>query len=209
MSTLEAEARLAHVAAGQNGAFTRGQCLLAGFTSSQVQRRLDAGAWIRVFPRVYRHAGSPPTRALVHTGAVLWAGRGAALSHTTAARIWGFAFEAPDRVELLVPRTRAPRAADVVVHRVAHLDPTDVTARAGLPVTTPMRTLIDVAAVVPGHELAAMLERAVDHRLVTRRAVEDRLRSLGTRGRPGTVRLRTLLGPFGSASAHASARMAG
>ena len=207
---LAAEARLACVAARQRGAFTRSQCIDAGFSASQVQRRLDAGAWIRVHARVYRHAGSPATRALEVTAAMLWAGPGAVLSHTTAAALWRVTADAPDRIELLVPRTRAPRAPGVVVHRVARVDPADVTtARGGLSVTTPVRTLIDVAAVVPEHDLAAMLDGALALRLVTRRAVQDRLGTLGTRGRPGTARLRALLGPFGSASGDASARMAG
>src|SRR5262249_48688268 len=102
------------------------------------------------------------------------------------------------------------RAPGVVIHRVARLDPVDVTtARNGFPVTTAVRTLIDVAAVVSEPELAAMLDRAITLRLVTRPALRDRLGTLGARGRPGTARLRALLGPFSSASVHASARMAG
>jgi hypothetical protein len=210
MSMLEAEARLARLAASQSGVFTREQCLDAGFSASQVQRRLAAGAWLREYPRVYRHTSSPPTRALALNGAILWAGSAAVLSHTTAVALWRVGHDAPDRIELLLPRTRAPRTPGVSIHRVTGLPPVDVTiARCGLPVTTPVRTLIDVAAVVPEHELAAMLDRAIGRRLVTRRAVEERLETIGTRGRPGTARLRALLRPFGSASVHASARMAG
>jgi predicted transcriptional regulator of viral defense system len=209
MSLLEAEARLAPVAARQCGAFTREQAAGAGFSPSQIQRRLDVGAWVRLYPRVYRHGGSPPTLALVLTAAILWAGPDAVLSHTTAAAMWRVAAVAPDRVELLVPRTRAPRLAGVVIHRVARLDPTDVTTTGRLPVTTPVRTLIDLAAVIPGAELAVILDRAFRRGLVTRRALERRLETLGTRGRPGTTGLRALLGTFGSGSEHASARMAG
>jgi hypothetical protein len=97
-----------------------------------------------------------------------------------------------------------------VVHRVAHLDPVDVaTARGGLSVTTPVRTLIDLAAVLPRSEVAALLDLAVGRGLVTRRSLERRLETLGTRGRPGTAGLRALIGALGSASGHASARMAG
>jgi predicted transcriptional regulator of viral defense system len=209
MSMLEAEARLAKVAARQCGAFTLEQARGAGFSGSQVQRRLDAGAWVRLYPRVYRHGASPPNRALLLTAAILWAGPDAVLSHTTAAAMWRVAADAPDRVELLVPRTRAPRIAGVVTHRAARLDRTDVTTRWRLPVTNPVRTLIDLAAVVPGAELAAILDRAFGRGLVTRRALERRLETLGTRGRPGTASLRALLGTFGSGSEHASARMAG
>jgi hypothetical protein len=97
-----------------------------------------------------------------------------------------------------------------VVHRVACFDPVDVTTTAGgLTVTTPVRTLVDLAGVVPGAELATIVDRALGRGLVTRRALEGRLQTLGTRGRAGSARLRTLLGDVGSASEGASARMAG
>jgi hypothetical protein len=210
MSILVGESRLARVAATQNGAFTREQAAHAGFSASQVQRRLGAGAWVRLYPRVYRHAASPPNRALVLSAALLWAGPGAVLSHTTAAAMWRVTGVEDETTEVIVPRTRAPRASGVVVHRVAHLDRADVTATAGgLTLTTPVRTMVDLAAVVPGAELAATLDRALGLGLVTRRALAARLETLGTRGRPGTARLRALLGTVGSASEGASARMAG
>jgi hypothetical protein len=210
MSILEAESCLARVAATQGGAFTREQAARAGLSASQVQRRLDAGAWVRIHPRVYRHAGAPPNRAQLLTATLLWAGPDAVVSHTTAATIWRVAAVADERIEVIVPRTRAPRAPGVAVHRVARLDRGDVTTTAGgLTVTTPMRTMVDLAAVVPGAELAAILDRALRRGLVTRRALVARLETLGTRGRPGTARLRKLLGTVGSASEGASARMAG
>jgi len=210
MSVLEADSRLARVAATQAGAFTREQAARAGFSASQVQRRLAAGAWVRIHPRVYRHAGVPPTRALALTAALLWAGPDAACSHTTAAALWRVAVIEPAGIEVTVPRTRAPSTAGVVVHRVTCLDRGDITMMlGGLTVTKPVRTLVDLAAVVPGVELAGILHRALSRGLVTRRALAARLDTPGTRGRPGTARLRTLLGTIGSASEGASARMAG
>jgi hypothetical protein len=210
LSILETEARVAEVAARQLGAFTRGQALQAGFSAAQVQRRLAAGIWVRMHPRVYRHAGTPGDRALALTAALLWAGPDAVLSHTTAAALWRIGADAPALIELLVPCRRGPRASGVVVHRVARLERADVTVRgAGLPVTTPVRTLIDLAAVVTATELAAILDRARARGLVTRRALQARLDDVGTRGRPGTAGLRALLGTCGSASVHASARMDG
>lgn len=207
---LETDARVATIAARQRGVFTRQQATEAGFSAAQVQRRLAAGVWVRMHPRVYRHAGTPETRALRLTSALLWAGPHAVLSHTTAAALWRIGPDASDLVELLVPRSRGPRAAGVAVHRVTQLEIVDLaTTAGGLAVTTPVRTLIDLAAVAPAAELAAVLDRARARGLVTRRALRGRLDDLGTRGRPGTARLRALLGTCGSASAHASARMAG
>jgi hypothetical protein len=48
----------------------------------------------------------------------------------------------------------------VVIHRGPPLHPDDVTTIDGLPVTTPSRTLIDMAEVVTADELRAMFARA-------------------------------------------------
>jgi hypothetical protein len=205
---LESEGRLARVAVRQHGAFTRAQAAAAGLSASQLQRRVSAGAWVRMFPRVYRHAAVPPNRALVLSAALLWAGPGAALSHTTAAGLWRIG-NGTHLVELLVPRTRAPRAPGVLVHRVASVEPVDVASWRGFAVTTPVRTLIDLAAVLAGPELGAAVRRAAALGLVTRGSLEARLGTLGGRGRPGTARLREFVRASYSAPRDLSARMAG
>jgi hypothetical protein len=208
-STIAAEARLARVAVQQHGAFTREQAMRAGFGASQLQRRVAAGAWARVLPRVYRNGAAPETPALLWSAALLWAGPECALSHTTAATIWRFADGFGDRAELTVPRARAPRHRGVVVHRVATVQSADVALRAGLRVTAPARTLIDLASVASDDDLELAVARAGATGLVTRRALEARLAAIGARGRPGAARLRTLLRTFGSAHPEPSARMAG
>jgi hypothetical protein len=131
------------------------------------------------------------------------------LSHTTAAALWRLADGFGSRTELTVPRARAPRHPDVAVHRVAALHVADVALRAGLRVTAPSRTLIDLAAVASDGDLELALVRARSTGLVTRRALETRMAAIGARGRPGVVRLRTLLRTFGSGQPEPSARMAG
>jgi hypothetical protein len=57
------------------------------------------------------------------------------------------------------PRTQtAPDG--LVVHRVPHLHPDDVTTLHGIPITTPSRTLIDLAEVMDQDELRATFETA-------------------------------------------------
>ena len=59
VSKLTVEARLAAVAVGQHGVFTRAHAITAGFSATQIERRVRAGAWVRVVPRVFRHATTP------------------------------------------------------------------------------------------------------------------------------------------------------
>jgi hypothetical protein len=214
-ASLAGDARLAGVAAAQAGVFTRAQATAAGFGAAQIERRVRAGVWQRLLPRVYRHAGSPASAAASHWGAVLWAGPGCVLSHTSAAEVWRMRVAPGASPEVLVPRSRAPRVAGVTVHRVAGLREIDVVRiRSGLPVTTPMRTIVDLAAVLSTDDLRVALAHAVARGLVTVRAVATGLDEIGSAGRPGAARLRRLLaasgsGVGGSGVARPSARMAG
>lgn len=209
MSIMAADARLAAIAVGQHGAFTRAQATASGFSTAQIDRRVRAEVWQRVLPRVYRHAATPASGALTHWAAVLWAGQECALSHTSAAAIWRIGGASLGRPELIVPMTRAPRAPGVAVHRVRWTAAADVRWVGGLPVTSPLRTIVDLAGVLGPGDLAAALDRARTRRLVTIRAVRERLDEIGTVGRPGAARLRALLAPIGPGRADPSARMEG
>ena len=208
MSTVAAEVRLAGFAVRQQGVFTRAQAMQAGFGAARIERRVRAGVWVRVLPRVYRHAATPVTGALVQWATVAWAGAPCALSHTSAAAIWRLRAVGGEPPELIVPRARAPRAAAVRVHRVTWIDG-DVVRVDGLPVTAPVRTIIDLAGVLGAAELEALVADVRARRPVTLREVRARLDAIGTAGRPGSARLRRLLPPIGSGRGGSSARMAG
>lgn len=208
-STLAMEAQLAVVAADQCGVFTRTQATTAGFGAPQIERRVRAGVWRRVLPGVYRHATTPVSRPLAQWAAVLWAGPVCAVSHTSAAALWGLGCAPPERVELIVPKVHAPRSPAVTVHRVAQIGGADVVYARGLPVTTPVRTIIDLAAVLGDHDLRSAVDRARSRRLLTVRSVRVRLDEIGAAGRPGVRRLRAVLEASGSGDLDPSARMAG
>ena len=78
--------------------------------------------------------------------AVLAAGDGAVLSYRSAADLWGIRDTARAQIEVSVPRHRRSTAR-LEVH-VTSMRPDEVTVTRGIPVTTPARTLLDLAAVV-------------------------------------------------------------
>lgn len=203
------EARLGVIAGRQHGVFSRAQAITAGFGPGRIERRVRAGVWLRVLPGVYRVMAAPASRTQMDFAATLWCGPECALSHTSAAAIWRVGSAAHDRPEIVVPRARAPRAEAVVVHRVARLDAVDVACVGGVRVTTPVRTIIDLAAVLAPEDLVQVIARSRSRRLVTVRAVLDRLDVLGSSGRPGAALLRAVLTPIGSVWVDRSARMAG
>lgn len=209
VSKLNVEARLAEVAVGQHGVFTRAQAITAGFSATQIERRVRAGAWVRVLPRVFRHATTPPSSALAQWAAVLWCGQPCALSHASAAAVWRLRVAAIDRPELIVPKARAPRVSGVIVHRVTRIGADDVVWVGRLPVTSPERTVVDLAGVLDDADLEAVVRLARARRLVTVRALRSRSDEIGAVGRPAAARLRRLLTTIGSGRVEPSARMAG
>ena len=95
-------------------------------------------------------------------------------------------------LEVTVPKNRSPRLADVVIHR-RHL-PAGVTCRRkGMPVTSPLRTLVDLAAVFDRELLDQALDRGTASRLFTDAAVGAELSRWSRRGLAGPVLLRQRL----------------
>lgn len=117
--------------------------------------------------------------------AVLACGIGAVASCRTAGRLFvvdGVA--AGPQVHVSVPVGRRPRHGGIIVHRV-DLPRADVTKILSIPVTTPARTIIDLAGVLEEHPLEDALDCLVRRRLVHPRALQERLEAMDRRGRDG------------------------
>ena len=87
---------------------------------------------------------------------------GGVLSHRSAAALWGIR-PSHGQIELITPRTRTARPG-LLVHR-AVLPPDETTTHHGIPTTTPARTLLDLAGVLPPHQLQRALNEAEIRRL--------------------------------------------
>jgi len=136
--------------------------------------------------------------------AVLACGAAAVVSHWSAAALW----------ELLPPRDRAApvdislprgdrRRPGIRIHRVCTLPPDEVTKLDGIPITTPARTLLDVASALPRRELERALAQALGKRLVRRPTL---IKLLNRHARhPGARRLRALLESAQPAFTHSEA----
>jgi very-short-patch-repair endonuclease len=95
--------------------------------------------------------------------AVLAAGPGAALSHRSAAALWGIRPSARPVIEVTAAR-RARPGRGIQPHR-GRLPDDEVTTVVGIPVTTVPRTLLDVAAVLPRHQVERAINEAEVRRL--------------------------------------------
>jgi hypothetical protein len=118
-------------------------------------------------------------------------GGDAVLSHFSAAALWGFVEWDDRHPEVTVPRDGVARRRAIRVHRSSLLEPHDVMRHAGIPTTTPARTLVDLAAVAH----YTLLRRAVRRALALRRVSVPQLvaaaRRLGRRR--GSAQLRRVL----------------
>jgi very-short-patch-repair endonuclease len=113
-------------------------------------------------------------------GAVL-ANEPAVASHKTAAWIWGLLRTRPGTFHLTAP-TRRHRKKLVVVH-FARLAPEDMTTVNGIPVTSPARTVLDLAPGETVRDLGRLLQRADERELLDRRRFEATVARAG--GHPG------------------------
>jgi hypothetical protein len=123
--------------------------------------------------------------------AVLACGDDAVLSHRSAAELWGIGYEDSGRIDVSIRRRSKIRRRGVKVRARPKLPETSVARRFGIPVTTPIQTLIDLAT-----ELKIMrLERAVNEADKLDLVDPETLRRAldGYLGMPGVKTLRTML----------------
>jgi very-short-patch-repair endonuclease len=183
-----AMAKVMRRARAQHGIVTYEQAVQYGLSTSALDRALRSGRVERVAPRVYRVAGAPETWEQRLAAAVLTTG--GVVSHRAAARIWQLGDY--DHIEVTV-RGNGRRIKAGLIHRTQDLADGHLTNRAKLPVTTPMRTLVDLGAVVPEHLVADALERALIARICSVVAVERALDDVARRGRAGAGVIRNIL----------------
>lgn len=122
--------------------------------------------------------------------AVLACGGGAALSHRSAAALWALRPSATARVDVTVSSRggRKPRAG-IAVHRPENLRPEHLTHHDGIPVTTPARTLVDLAAVVDQASLSRAVDRAETLQLFDLKGVRAVLETSQRPGRRALVEI--------------------
>ena len=93
------------------------------------------------------------------------------------------------------PRSLPQPPPGVVIHRVPELHPDDVTVIDGIPCTSIARTLVDMAEMVPRHELRALFARAREMGLLDIEAVKA---SAGrVEWRPSLAMLYAVIAEFG------------
>ena len=174
------DVRLAEMARGRYGVVSVAELAALGLDKDAVARRVRNGRLHLIHRGVYAVGHRRLTREGAWLAAVLACGPQAALSHRSAGALWGL--RASDAIDVVVPTTAGRRGpVGVGLHRSRR--PVEATARAGIPVTTPGRTLADLATALPRRAL----ERAVE--MVEALRLDVRVDP----GHPGAARLRAAM----------------
>lgn len=187
------DARIEAVAARQGGLFSVRQAAALGADAQFRHNRVRSHRWHPVTRGVYRFAGTAMEPVQWARAAVLAGPDGAVAARRTAAALWQLPGFRPGPVDCLVPTGRSHRPRTGRVHHSKVLPPHHVATVDCVPVTTPARTLFDLAATVhPGR-----LERAVDHalamRLTSAKSLHAMLDELAASGRNGIGAMRVVL----------------
>jgi hypothetical protein len=188
----EKERLLFRHAAKNYGVFHREEALSFGFSTSAISRLVASGRLERLWPSVFRLVSTPTSFMQKAKAAALYVGDGAWLSHRWAAAHHGMTDTAAGFVEIVTERVRRSRPG-LKIQRVGAMPRHDVRTLRSIPVTNTIRTMIDLAAVLPAPRLESVLDDCIWRGLVAVPRLIDRLDELGLRGRKGAGLLRDLL----------------
>ena len=182
------------LAGRQGGLVRRSQLGRLGITA-KVVRRLERDGIVHLVTVDVLAVGSGSLDFDQRYRAALWqAGDRAALSHAAAAVRWAFPQIAPGAVEVVVPHgSTVPRATIGRVHVSRNLAPHDVVRHEGLAMTSPRRTVLDLAPRLGPEHLTRIL---LDLRRRSLLDLESLATELGVASHPGVagvVRLERLV----------------
>jgi hypothetical protein len=165
--------RIARLAERQHGVVARRQLERLGLGRRAIEARLRSGRLHRVHAGVYAVGYRASSQRARWTAAVLFCGDGAALSHRSAAALWGIRGAGSGAIE--VTTASKSRSRDPIRRHFSRLPADELAERDGIPVTSVPRTIFDLAAGAGPDVAEAALRQAEYLRLHDRLSLPDLL----------------------------------
>jgi hypothetical protein len=186
---------IASVAALQHGTISRAQAIGCGAGDSFIMRRVRSGDWVRLHPGVFAVAGAPATYERDQWAGFLALGARAVQSHEVALYVEGVTRVPRWPLTFTVPHGGHVRLAGIFAHQIDDLEAWHVmTSPIGLPMSTPARALVEVAATLRPRHLADVVDDAViELRLTTYVRISSVLHSVLRPGKPGMAKMAEIL----------------
>ncbi|BEP11999.1 DUF559 domain-containing protein [Acidothermaceae bacterium B102] len=175
------------VAANNGGVFTRTQALKAGYTEREVRTLVESRLWTKLRHGIYVDSVllisvDSSERALFDIAAArLCLNRPSAGSHVSAAQAYGLPrMDTSDAVHLTSDewQRRGTRSSPILVHR-GLLPEAQQCLKQGVALTSPARTVLDVASILALPEAVAVADAAVHAGLTTRSELLATLEAVG------------------------------
>jgi very-short-patch-repair endonuclease len=183
---------IARLARAQNGAVAWNQLIAAGLSPAQIRTRIARGQLHRLHRGVYAVSDPVLLPLACHSAALLSAGKRGLISHRTAALLWRLTERTDPAIDVTVIGASARPRGGLRLHRARSLDDRDVTGLHHLRLTTPARTVIDLAMDASTRELEHALAEARALRLITDGGLQSSLDRAPANHR-GAARLKALL----------------
>lgn len=173
--------QLFELASGQGGYFTAAQARSLGYSYQAQAHHVGAGNWKRVDRGLFRLVEWVPGTHDELARWTLWSRGRAIVSHESAMGVHGIGEFESRHIHLTVPPGFTMRNDAIALH-YAELPTEDISERSGYRVTTPVRTLIDIAATGPDEDqLARAIDDARRTGLITTRRLRARAETLDPR----------------------------
>jgi hypothetical protein len=177
------------VAAAQHGLVSRGQMRNLGFSDKAIEHALESERTQRVLRGVYALGPWNITERGRLMAAALACGSGTVISHRSAGALMGLLDKGPVVIDVIAPPERGRKIDGIRFHRVRPPRRDEVGTVAGIPCTSPARTLVDLAGTVGDRTLRSCFERAAQRKYLDIPAIEVSMDP----GRRGNRRLRSLI----------------
>lgn len=188
-------AQLLAVAATQYACMTLDQARAAKVSQDMLDDRVAGGELWSPHRGVYAINGAPRSWRQDLMAACLAGGLGTVASHRAALQLWELVDLDEPPVEISIPRPRSPRfgRGSVIMHRPLDLAPAHAAARHRIPVTNPLRSMVDAAGVLDASAMQEALDAGIARRLFTISAVDAMRARLAKPGKNGPGKLKALL----------------
>jgi hypothetical protein len=172
---------VARRAAAEWGVLSFEELLQCGLSRGEVKTRSAAGHLHPKHRGVYAVGHPMLTLEGSFLAAVKACGRAARLSHFAAGALYGFVEWDFRDVEVTVEGRGTRAHQGIRIHSTSCFDVLDLRIHKGIPVTSPARTLVDLAAVVDFYPLRSAVRRALSLNLVTGAELVATMQRLGSR----------------------------
>lgn len=176
---LDLRRRLTEIARSQAGYFTTRQALSAGYSYSAQRYHVHRGNWEQVDRALFRLPEWPIDRWDYLVRWSVWSGERAVVSHETALVVHDLGDVNPVRIHLTVPPGFRMKPRGLVLHH-GELSPEDIEDWGGFRITTPVRSVADVAATpIELDQLATVIGDALSRNLFSRRRLREQADVVG------------------------------